>query len=135
MQKKDTVTENEIIINKISQDKIGFDDGLAWFDKLDLFNQKGIIQKLIYFIQQSHPDKESIDLGLEIAPIIKTMTPAILLKTQEHYNLALNKIANLPDSEIRKSFIVLISVFKIADKRRRDIWCKNGCTHDWHNID
>jgi hypothetical protein len=135
MQKKDTVTENEIIINKISQDKIGFDDGLAWFDKLDLVNQKEIIQKLIYFIQQSHPDKESIDLGLEIAPIKKTMTPVILLKTQEHYNLALNKIADLPDSEIRKSFIVLISVFKIADKRRGDIWCKNGCTHDWHNIE
>ena len=135
MQKKDTVTENEIIINKICQDKIGFDDGLAWFDKLDLINQREIISRLINFIQQSHPDKDTIDLGLELAPIKKTMTPVILLKTQEHYNLALNKIADLPDSEIRKSFITLISVFKVADKRRREIWCKNGCSHEWHNID
>jgi len=129
------MTENEVILNRISQDKIGFDDGLAWFDKLDLINQKEIIQTLIYFIQQSHLDKESIDLGLEIAPIKKTMTPVILLKSQENYNIALNKIAALPDFEIRKSFITLISVFKIADKKRRDIWCKNGCTHDWHNLD
>jgi hypothetical protein len=129
------VTENEIIINRICQDKIGFDDGLAWFDKLDLANQKELIHKLIYFIQQSHPDKESIDLGLELAPIKKTMTPVVLLKTQEYYNLALNKIADLPGSEIKKRFITLISVFKVADKRRREKWCKKGCNHEWHNID
>jgi hypothetical protein len=128
------MTENELIINRISQDKIGFDDGLAWFGKLDLINQKEIIHKLIYFIQQSHPDKDSIDLGLEIAPIKKTMTPVVLLKTQDNLNIALNKIIDLPDSEIHKSFITLISIFKVADKKRREIWCKNSCTHEWHNM-
>jgi hypothetical protein len=128
------MTENELIINKISQDKICFDDGLSWFVNLDLSNQKEIILKLITFIQQSHPDKESIDLGLELAPIKKTMTPVVLLKTQDHFNVALNKIIDLPDSEIQKSFITLISVFKVADKRRREIWCKNGCSHEWHNL-
>ena len=128
------MTENELILNKISQDKISFDIGLSWFDNLDLSIQKEIIRKLITFIQQSHPDKESIDLGLELAPIKKTMTPVVILKTLDHLNVALNKIVDLPDSEIQKSFITLISVFKVADKRRREIWCKNGCSHEWHNL-
>jgi len=134
MLKADCMTDNEVIINKISQDKIGFDDGLEWFDKLTLTGQKEIIQQLTYFIKQTHPDRETIDLGLENAPIKKTMTPVILLKTQENYNLALNKIIDLPDSEIRKSFITLTSVFKVVDKKRRESECKNGCTHDWHNL-
>lgn len=128
------MTENEIIINRISQDKISFVNGLAWFDKLTMIGQKEIIRQLTYFIQQTHPDRESIDLGLENAPLKKTMTPVILLKTQENYKIALSKIIDLPDSELKKSFITLMSVFKVVDKKRRESECKNGCAHDWHNL-
>jgi hypothetical protein len=128
------MNQTEIIINKISQDKISFDDGLDWFDNLDLIQQKEVIRLLVYFIRQAHPDKDSINLGLETAPIRLTMTPVVLLKTQENYKVALDKIIALPDAEINKSFVTLMSVFKAADKKRREISCKNGCTHAWHHL-
>ena len=62
------------------------------------------------------------------------MTPVVLLKTLTLKN-AINKIENLPDSELRKSFIILLTIFKMADSYRREIICKNACSHEWHNLD
>ena len=128
------MTEEEIIINKIAQDKFDFGDGVLWFDGLQEDKQKEIIDKLILFVQQSHPTKEYIDIGLEKAPIKQTMTPVVIFKTQ-NLKTALNKIRTLPRGEWRKSFVTLLSVFKEADTKRREIWCKDGCEHEWHNLD
>jgi hypothetical protein len=58
----------------------------------------------------------------------------VLFKTQ-NFKIAINKIEKLPYSELRKSFITMLSIFKIADTYRRETDCKNGCSHFWHNLD
>jgi len=132
--KKPAMNQIEVTINRIVQEKIGLEDGLSWFDALDLVGQKEAIRNLILFIKQAHPDKDSIAKGLESAPIKKTMTPVVLLKVNENFKVALDKIGSLPDSEIRNSYMTLVSVFKAADRNRRQTQCKNGCTHEWHNL-
>lgn len=127
------MTEEEIIINKIAQDKFDFDEGINWFDRLEKGKQEEVLNKLILFIQQSHPTREMVDLGLELAPIKKTMTPVIIFKTQKLGD-ALTKVKTLPQDEWKKSFVTMLSVFKVADTKRREIWCKDGCSHEWHNI-
>ena len=128
------MTEEEIIINKIAQDKFDFDKGVLWFNELPDDKQKRVIETLILFVQQSHPTKEIIDIGLDKAPIQQTMTPVVIFKTQ-NLKTALNKIGTLPRDEWKKAFVTMLSIFKTADTKRREIWCKDGCQHEWHNLD
>jgi hypothetical protein len=128
------MTQTEIYINRISQDKVSLTDGISWFKALDKILQKEVIELLIYYILQSHPDNESLELGLRMEPIMVTMTPVVLLKTNNNLKVALDKILALPDYEIKKSFAALICVFKSADQKRRETSCKNGCSHEWHNL-
>lgn len=72
-------------------------------------------------------------IGIDNAPIKKTMTPIVLIQSHD-FGIALAKISMLPDSELRKSFITLTSIFKIADIERRETDCADGCTHKWHNL-
>ena len=127
------MTEEEIILNKIAQDKFDFDEGVQWFDSLERERQREILDKLILFIQQSHPTKETVDLGLAEAPIKKTMTPVVIFKTQ-NLNTALHRLRTLPVDEWKKSFVTMLSIFKVADIKRREIWCRDGCNHEWHNL-
>ncbi|MFF7452543.1 DUF5958 family protein [Streptomyces sp. NPDC008132] len=40
----------------------------------------------------------------------------------------------LPSAEHIKAFRVLVSVFAVADTRRRETYCKGACGHAWHNL-
>lgn len=40
----------------------------------------------------------------------------------------------LPSAEHLKAFRVLVSVFAVADARRRETNCKGACGHAWHNL-
>lgn len=124
----------EIIINKIAQDKMQLEQGLEWFDSLKINEQRETITITKQFIEQCHPDPETIENAIDKIPLKNTMTPIILLKTQTLKD-ALNRIETLPDNEIRKSFISLVAVFKMADTKRRNTACRNGCHHEWHNLD
>lgn len=128
------MTEEEIIINKIAQDKLDFKEGVKWFDELVDDKKKEVVDKLTVFIQQSHPTKDSVDSGLDSAPIRPTMTPVIIFRTKE-LKIALDKIKTLPKDEWNKAFVTMLSVFKVADTKRRETFCKDGCTHEWHNLD
>ncbi|REE78719.1 hypothetical protein BX611_3013 [Lutibacter oceani] len=128
------MTEIEININKYAQNELSDSEILDWFDQFDLAEQKEIRDKLIMFAQQSHPTDDLITKAIQTAQIKETMTPVIIFKTQT-FKTAINKIENLPDSELRKSFIIMLSIFKTADTYRREADCKNGCSHFWHNID
>lgn len=127
------MTDIEININKYAQNKLTDSEIMDWFDHFDLSGQKVVRDKLIMFMQQSHPTEELISKAIQNAKIKDTMTPVVLFKTQTFKN-AINKIENLPDSELRKSFVIMLSIFKIADTYRRETDCKNGCSHYWHNI-
>ncbi len=127
------MTEIDLNINKFAQNKLTDSEIMNWLDHLDISQQKIVRDKVSTFLQQAHPTGDLIDLGIKSAPIKDTMTPVILLRTQTLKN-AINKIEKLPDSELRKSFIVMLSIFKLADTHRRATECKNGCSHEWHNL-
>ncbi|GGU61307.1 DUF5958 family protein [Streptomyces lavendofoliae] len=45
------------------------------------------------------------------------------------------KIAGLaPPDRRRKAFRLLIAVLAIADGRRRERFCSDGCSHWWHRL-
>ncbi|WP_200978304.1 DUF5958 family protein [Echinicola sp. 20G] len=127
------MTEIERNINKYAQNKLNDSEILDWFSQFDLSGQKEIRDKLIMFVYHAHPSDDLIYKAIQTAPIKETMTPVVLFKTQS-FKIAINRILELPDSELRKSIIILLSIFKMADTYRRETECRNGCGHEWHNI-
>ena len=129
----------EIILNKIAQDKITLKEGLEWFDNLTTEIQREILLLTRTCLEQSitdktNGDKEIIEKGIELIPLKPSMTPIILLRTKP-LKTALDKILLLPDNEIQKSFISLVILFKYSDTKRRNTICKDGCNHEWHNLE
>lgn len=128
------LSEGTIVINKFAQNKLTFEDAMHWFDSKSHEEQRDILAWTRIFLEQSHPDKTTIEEGLLLIPLKPTMTPIVLLKTQP-FKTALLKINELPDNELKKGFITIITLFKLSDTKRRAIWCKDGCTHEWHNLE
>ncbi|UOK42157.1 MULTISPECIES: DUF5958 family protein [Flavobacterium] len=122
------------MINSFAQERISLEQILVWFDNLNLKKQSEAISRARLCLEQSHPNTETIEKAVELIPLKPTVTPIILLKTKV-FKEALQKIILLPENEYRKAFITLISVFKVADTFRRNTWCKEGCNHEWHNLD
>lgn len=122
------------MINKFAQEKINLEQILNWFGDFETQIQRKIIRWAGQCLVQSHPNEETFNKAIQLIPLKPTATTIILLKS---YNLkiALDKIEILPDYEIKKAFISLISIFKISDTERRNTTCKNGCNHNWHNIE
>ncbi len=125
--------KEDIIINKIAQDKISINDGIEWFTTLSNFDKKKVIFLLKFFVHQSHPNEKTIEIAIPKIPLKPTMTPIVIIKSN-NFNIALSKILKLPENEYQKIFITLITIFKESDTYRRNTWCKNGCNHEWHNL-
>ncbi|GAA4840712.1 DUF5958 family protein [Algivirga pacifica] len=57
------MTAIDITINKYAQGKLPYADIMNWFDTFSLSEQKVIIEKLAFFIQQAHPTEDLIYQG------------------------------------------------------------------------
>ncbi|MDJ1498318.1 DUF5958 family protein [Cytophagaceae bacterium DM2B3-1] len=128
------LSPEEVLLNKIAQNKLPLEDGIQWYDCLDEEQQKKAMYHMMFYLSQSGPTPETIVQGIEEAPIKKTMTPVVIFQ-KNNLSLAFQKISKLPATEYRKSFIVMLSIFKASDTLRREKWCKGECSHEWHHLD
>ena len=123
----------ELHLNQIAQGHITIKKGIDWFNSHDLNEKKEIIQTLSEILTQAHPTNNEIENGIEISKLKPTYTPCVLM-AEKQFNEAVATIRNLPENELGKTFELWISIFSIADKRRRNTECIGGCAHEWHNI-
>jgi len=127
------MTEDEILLNRIAQDKVPLEEGILWYDSLEATQQKLALYKLAYLLEQAHPSLESIQAGIELAPIKPTMTPVVIFQ-KNNLGVAVTKVLQLPENEWRKAFITMLGIFKAGDTKRRQTCCKDGCSHEWHHL-
>jgi hypothetical protein len=123
----------EIQLNKIAQGIVSVQSGIDWFDTFDLNEKKVILHTLGYILTQSRPTIDEITNGIEKSKLKTTYTPCVLM-LKKPFKEAIAIIQNLPENEGEKSFILWLSIFSIADKRRRNTVCSDGCYHEWHNL-
>ncbi|MDA3616150.1 DUF5958 family protein [Polluticaenibacter yanchengensis] len=123
-----------ILINKYAQDQISFEEIISWFDQKNEQSQFDLLVTVISCTQQAHPTNEMTQQAINTMPIKTSMTPVVLLSKYQ-FNIAISKILQLPQNELRKSFITILHLFKLADTDRRNKYCKNECYHEWHNLD
>lgn len=124
----------EININRAAQGFIDRDQIVRWFKLLPPESKMEALNNLHYCVKQSHPIKGEVEMAISLSQLKSTFTPCILLKSVDIPEKIFNKIIALPEDEQEKSFLLLLSLFTVADKRRRETHCLNGCSHEWHNI-
>ncbi|MFJ4689615.1 DUF5958 family protein [Streptomyces sp. NPDC088789] len=83
---------------------------------------------------QARAVAEDAQEAIRRAGLRLTHTPAVLI-SRGRIDEQLGKIAGLaPLDERRKAFRLLIAVLTIADARRREGFCSDGCSHWWHRL-
>lgn len=122
----------DILINSFAQDKLGLEKLLIWFDTLAIIDKRKAVYWSRILLEQSRPDNELIESGIKQIPLKSTFTPIVLLNTKS-FKIALTKIVELPDAEMKKAFITLISLFKVSDEKEerngvREYVAMNGMT-------
>ena len=112
---------------------MSLDEGLSWFDQSNPIERKDIMKSLDLCIFQSHPTPEDIEEGIKCSGLKETYSPCVLIR-KKPFNEVRQKILRMAELDQRRAFVLLISVFGAADKRRRETQCKDGCSHEWHNL-
>jgi hypothetical protein len=124
--------EIDVKLNLISQGFISHKDAEDWFLVLDDTTQFYVIQRLVYFILQSGAKGSDAESAVVASGLKHTFTPCTLILSGP-LKIQLSKIANLPASERKKSFRLLMTLYVLVDEKRRNTECKMGCSHWWHN--
>ncbi|MCL2860762.1 MAG: DUF5958 family protein [Oscillospiraceae bacterium] len=109
--------EDEILINQYGQDLISIDILLNRFELLNMEQKRIFLKDILNLINQSKAGDGDIQEAIENSNLKSTYTPCVMLKKGIASHL-LYKIIELPDNEIDKVLVLLISLFKIAYKRR-----------------
>ncbi|REA62920.1 hypothetical protein DSL64_08390 [Dyadobacter luteus] len=124
--------EDEIAINQFAQSVRSIDDLLASFSNLEENSKRTVLGFLCNLIWQSKPVDSDVRLAIEGSALKPTFTPCVLLLTHRLV-IGLPKVIDLPDSELRKSYILLLHLFKIAYLRRFEE--EKGFSEKWWYAD
>lgn len=128
------MTARDIMLNELAQGLRPMSQGIAWFDALGPKEQSEALLFLCHHCVQARAVAEDGPEGIRRAGLRPTHTPAVLI-TRGRMDHRLWKIAALtPDDERRKAFRLLVAVLAIADGRRRERYCADGCGHWWHRL-
>lgn len=128
------MNNEDLLFNRIAQDKESVEKAIYYYDKASDQKKNELIKKILFLLMQAHPSKESIEEGIIKSSIKKTYNPIVIFQ-KNTLNNAIRKIKSLnSEKELRISFIIMLYIFKVADTERRNTFCKDGCTHYWHNL-
>jgi hypothetical protein len=123
------------MLNRVAQGRLPFSEAVQWFDALPQEDQQPWLKTLALMCHQAHPQPQEIDPAITLGGLKPTFTPCVMLKTAAQPGHVLGRVANLPTEERQKAFRLLFALYCIADTRRRENQCRNGCSHEWHNFD
>jgi hypothetical protein len=123
------------MLNRVAQGRLPFTDAVRWFESLPEEDQRSWLRTIAFMCHQAHPHLEEIDPAITLAELKTTFTPCVMIRAAVQPEHALDRIAALPADERLKSFQLVFALYCIADTRRRETQCRNGCSHEWHNFD
>ena len=119
---------HEVILNELAQARRPVAEGVEWFEGLSEGDQRKVLHALVLFCGQARACEEDVPESIARSGIRPTHTPAVML-TKWRFGMGA-----LPAYELTKSFRLLVTLFSIADTRRRTLYCATGCGHGWHNL-
>ncbi|MEU5324477.1 DUF5958 family protein [Streptomyces sp. NPDC021056] len=122
--------ETERVVNEIAQGLRTLDAGVGWFSGLGPTRQQDVLQEAAGYAMQAHITAADGRAGVVRSGVKPTANPAVMIcMDPPRYGFA-----GLPAAEHVTAFRVLVSVFAVADTRRRETYCKGACAHAWHHL-
>ncbi|MGA4979287.1 DUF5958 family protein [Streptomyces cinereoruber] len=122
--------EIERVANEIAQGLRTLNAGVSWFSDLAPTRQQMVLQEVAGYAMQAHIRAADGRAGVARSGVKPTANPSVMIcMDPPRYGFA-----GLPSAEYVKAFRVLVSVFAVADTRRRERYCKGACGHAWHNL-
>ena len=122
--------DKAIILNKYGQELINSKIIIDYFSSLELTEKKTYLKEIVELIIQSKPKEKDVKTAIEKSGLKTTYTPCVLLiKGVTNHNL--QRIVELPDSEMNKSLKLLLSLFKVSYWRRFNLE-KNDVNKWWY---
>ncbi|MCE7060690.1 DUF5958 family protein [Dyadobacter sp. CY343] len=109
--------KDSVALNKYGQDILNIEDLLKPFSEWDILERKNYLKEVVALILQSKPKEQDIEPAIINSNLKATYTPCVLLK-KGIANHNLEKLINLPENELTKALVLLLSLFRIAYKRR-----------------
>ncbi|MFD0358170.1 DUF5958 family protein [Streptomyces sp. NPDC127110] len=126
--------ERDVLLNELAQGLRPMAQGIEWFDGLSPQEQYETLRFLTHHCIQARAVTEDGPEAIRRAGLRPTHTPAVLI-TRGPVGPQLGKIAGLtPLDERRKAFRLLVALLAVADERRRERFCSDGCGHWWHRL-
>lgn len=125
--------EYAVILNELAQALRPMSWGVSWFEELASEDQFAVLCDLVLYSTQAGATAEDGPESVLLAGIRRTHTPAVLI-TRGRLPEQLAKIINLPPAERVKAFRLLVALLAVADRRRRERYCMDGCSHAWHQL-
>ncbi|GAA2828310.1 hypothetical protein GCM10010441_60920 [Kitasatospora paracochleata] len=125
--------DRTILLNRLAQELHPLDDGITWFTDLAAPERTAVLTVLAELCLHARATTEDAPEATARSGIRPTHTPAVLL-ARGHLAPQLHRIATLPGNEQLKSFRLLIALFTVADRRRRERSCTPTCHHPWHHL-
>jgi hypothetical protein len=123
------------ILNRVAQDRLPFTDAVRWFESLPETEQQPWLKTIAFMCHQAHPFREEIDGAITLAALKPTLTPCVMLRSSTQIEHSVDCVATLPADERSNAFRLIFALYCVADTRRRQTDCRNGCSHAWHNFD
>ena len=120
-----------VLLNQYAQGVRTISDGKNWFSSFSSSEQFEILRELSNLILHASANINDVNTAIKKSGLKATLTPCVLLQ-KENLKVQLSKVLALPPGEYAKAFALFLSLFSVADKRRRDTRCKSGCSHWWH---
>ncbi|WP_327188006.1 DUF5958 family protein [Streptomyces sp. NBC_01334] len=122
--------ETERVVNEIAQGVRTLDAGVSWFSGLASTRQQEVLQEVAGYAMQARITTADGRAGVARSGVKPTANPSVMIcMDPPRYGFV-----GLPSAEHLKAFRVLVSVFAVADTRRRETNCKGACGHAWHNL-
>jgi hypothetical protein len=122
--------EAERVVNEVAQELRTLDEGTSWFSALSPAGRQAVLQEVAGYAMQAHVTAADGREGVARSGVKPTANPSVMIcMDPPRYGFAA-----LPTDEHVKAFRVLVSVFSVADTRRRQTHCKGTCGHIWHNL-
>nr|WTB12000.1 DUF5958 family protein [Streptomyces antimycoticus] len=126
--------ERTVILNELAQGLRPLPRGLEWFASLADEEQSVALRELCQFCIQARATTSDALEGVRRSGLRPTHTPSVLV-ARGRVDEQLGKVAALaPRHERIKAFRLLVHVLGLADARRRERSCADGCGHEWHRL-
>lgn len=120
--------ERQVILNELAQGIRPVSEGVAWFAGLAEEQQRLVLVELAQFCIQARAVETDVEKAIERSGIRQTHAPAVLLSRWRLH------MPELPSYDRARAFPLLVALFAVADTRRRERYCADGCSHEWHNL-